>query len=116
MDWTQAPGWELVGPGIEALRRGEETVEALLVSIGAIRLRDGGLELPPTITDDPERRLYELLAKDDQDSAHERYNALIRRLVRFERVCDRVCTERLRADSMGPGNGTTGASAPALGP
>jgi hypothetical protein len=31
-------------------------------------------------------RLYALLAEDDADSAHVRYNALIRRFVSFERA------------------------------
>ncbi len=35
--------------------------------------------------DSPEHRLYELLAVNESDSAHSRYNALIRRLVSFER-------------------------------
>jgi hypothetical protein len=34
----------------------------------------------------PEHRLYLRLAADDSDSAHSRYNALIRRLVSFERA------------------------------
>ncbi len=34
----------------------------------------------------PERRLYEHLRRDDSDAAHSRYNALIRRLVSFERA------------------------------
>jgi hypothetical protein len=33
-----------------------------------------------------EHRLYELLSRTDSDSAHSRYNALIRRLVSFERA------------------------------
>lgn len=40
------PGADLVASGIEALRRGELTVEALLVAVGARRLRDTGLEVP----------------------------------------------------------------------
>jgi hypothetical protein len=42
------------------------------------------------VFDEPERRLYALLARDDADSAHGRYNALIRRLVRFERAAESV--------------------------
>ena len=40
--------------------------------------------------DDPEHRLYELLAHEDQDSAHSRYNALLRRLTAFERALEYV--------------------------
>jgi hypothetical protein len=89
MDLQDLPGWELVGPGLEDLRRGRVTVEALLVSIGEVRLREAGLEVPTTIPDS-ELRLYELLARDDQDSAHGRYNALVRRLVSFEQVSSRL--------------------------
>jgi hypothetical protein len=39
---------------------------------------------------DPEKRLYELLASVDADTAHARYNALIRRLVSFERAAECV--------------------------
>ena len=36
----------------------------------------------------PEHRLYELLAAEDSDSAHSRYNALVRRLVSYERAAE----------------------------
>ena len=81
------PGADLVEQGIRDLADGCETVEALLVSIGASRISALGRELPPTI-DDPELRLYGLLAEEDQDSAHGRYNALIRRLVSYERAAE----------------------------
>jgi hypothetical protein len=61
------PGGDLVAQGLEDLRHDRVTVESLLVSIGA-------------------PRLYALLAADDSDSAHGRYNALVRRLVSFERA------------------------------
>ncbi|HEV2064089.1 MAG TPA: hypothetical protein VGS00_06025 [Thermoanaerobaculia bacterium] len=84
------PGADLVARGIEDLSRGVESVEALLVSIGAPRLRTrAGIDVTGEITD-PERRLYELLAETDSDSAHSRYNALIRRLVSFERAAECV--------------------------
>ena len=44
--------------------------------------------LPPL--EGPEHRLYGLLARTDPDSAHGRYNALVRRLVRFERAAECV--------------------------
>ena len=37
---------------------------------------------------DPEHKLYELLAAEDSDAAHSRYNALIRQLVSFERALE----------------------------
>ena len=45
-----------------------------------------GLTVPAHSIDDPEHRLYELLARMDPDAAHSKYNALIRRLVSFERA------------------------------
>ena len=79
------PGAELVTKGMDDLERGEVTVAALLVSIGAPRLRELGLTIA-TPLDEPEHRLWALLAREDPDSAHARYNALVRRLVSFEQA------------------------------
>ncbi len=78
------PGIELVEEGIRDLARGAETQAACLVSIGAPRLRTLGWTVPEPTIPSPEHRLYALLALEDQDSAHARYNALVRRLVSFE--------------------------------
>jgi hypothetical protein len=78
------PGGDLIEKGLRDLAEGRATEEALLVSIGAGRLRAAGLPVPEATFDHPERRLYELLARADQNSAHSRYNALLRRLVSFE--------------------------------
>jgi hypothetical protein len=83
----ELPGADLVRAGIDDLGRGVESVEALLVSIGAPRLAGLGLEVPPPFPD-AEHRLYELLSRDDPDGAHSRYNALVRRLVSFERAAE----------------------------
>ena len=79
------PGEELIRRGIDDLGRGVESVEALLVSIGAPRLRRLGFVVPEPLAT-PEHRLYELLRSEHGDAAHSRYNALIRRLVSFERA------------------------------
>jgi len=79
------PGGDLVEQGIADLREGEETQAALLVSIGAPRLRALGIEVPQGF-DQAGHRLYGVLAKADPDAAHGRYNALVRRLVSFERA------------------------------
>ena len=84
------PGQELIEAGLCDLRAGRETITALLVAIGAPKLRLAGIELPEQMPPDPEHRLYALLATNDSDSAHSRYNALIRRLVSFERAAECV--------------------------
>lgn len=80
------PGEEFVREGLDDLRAGRETVSALLVAIGAPRLRQLGLDVPQHKFTGPEHRLYLKLAAEDPDSAHSRYNALVRRLVSFERA------------------------------
>ena len=82
------PGEDIVLKGIEDLRKGLETVDSLLVSIGAYRLRRAGIDVPENEFQNPEHRLYYLLSQEDSDSAHSRYNALIRRLVSFERAAE----------------------------
>jgi len=88
MDLAAFPGGDLVQEGLADLARGDETVPALLVSIGAPRLRRIGLPVPETVIPSPEHRLYEKLAESDSDSAHSRYNALIGRLVSFENAAE----------------------------
>ncbi len=87
--WHDLPGAELVSAGLAALERGEPTAEALLVAIGASRLRDAGLDVPsPPGIQEPELALYTALCKTDGANAHSAYNALIRRLVSFERALE----------------------------
>lgn len=86
----QLPGSDLIERGLADLEVGEETVASLLVSIGAPRLSDAGLAVPRNTFATPELRLYALLAGEDEDSAHSRYNALIRKLVSFERALERA--------------------------
>jgi hypothetical protein len=81
---VELPGEELVSQGIRDLERGLESPESLLVSIGAPRLRRLGLTLPQPFAS-PEHRLYQLLRTEHGDAAHSRYNALVRRLVSYER-------------------------------
>lgn len=90
MDFTALPGGDLVAQGLEDLANSRETVAALLVLVGAPRLRTIGIPVPTTSISLPEHRLYELLAATDEDSAHSSYNALIRRLVSFEHAAECV--------------------------
>lgn len=85
IDLESLPGADLVQSGVADLEAGRESAEALLVSIGAPRLRSLGIE-PPSPIESPEHKLYLLLARDKGDAAHSAYNALIRRLVSFERA------------------------------
>ena len=88
MDVTALPGAELITQGLADLSDGRDTLEALLVAIGAPRLRRLGFEVPSVVL--PEHRLYEYLAKTDPDTAHSRYNALLRKLTSFERAAECV--------------------------
>ncbi|MBM4183295.1 MAG: hypothetical protein FJ207_03615 [Gemmatimonadetes bacterium] len=83
------PGADLVAKGLEDLHRGLDTAEALLVSIGRPRLEGLGFVVPRRY-EQPELRLYEHLARESGEAAHSRYNALIRRLVSFERAAECV--------------------------
>ena len=89
-DLSALPGAELVEDGLRDLARGVYSANALLVLIGAPRLRGLGIDVPAAAVEDPEHALYDLLAREDADSAHSRYNALVRRLVSFERAADLV--------------------------
>ncbi len=85
------PGSDLVEAGTADLARGRESVEALLVSIGAPRLRQLGIAVDSPLAE-PELRLYRRLAAEFGDAAHGKYNALVRRLVSFERAL--ACASR----------------------
>jgi len=89
MEFSHLPGGDLVTKGLQDLASSRETVEALLVSIAMPRLRDSGVLVVVPLPD-PERRLYERLAREDPDSAHSRYNALLRRLTSFESALECV--------------------------
>lgn len=88
MDYSAFPGYDLIRDGINDLERGTESAAGYLVLIGGERLRSIGIEVPSVHITDADHRLYELLAREDSDSAHARYNALIRRLVSFERAAE----------------------------
>lgn len=85
LDVDGLPGADLVRQGVSDLDAGRETPEALLVSIGAPRLRALGIALPQAIPD-PEHKLYLRLSDEKGNAAHSAYNALLRRLVSFERA------------------------------
>ena len=81
------PAAELVLRGLRDLRAGIESIESLLVQIGATNLRLRGLDVPTAQhADAPEHRLYMRLQREHGASAHSRHNALVRRLTSFERA------------------------------
>ncbi len=84
---NELPGQDLVQTGIADLAQGRDSIEALLVSIGAPRLRAVGLDVSAPLAD-AEDRLYERLAAEAPDAAHSRYNALLRQLVSYERAAE----------------------------
>jgi hypothetical protein len=54
---SKLPGADLIDRGLSDLEKGAETVESLLVSIGAPRLRSLGFVVPATF-ENAELRLY----------------------------------------------------------
>jgi hypothetical protein len=87
-DLAKLPGAEIVLPGIEDLKAGRETVNALAVRAAAARLGVRNL-VPETDADEPAaHRLYRLLDSELGDAAHSRYNAILRRVLSFARAAD----------------------------
>jgi len=92
------PGGELVDTGLADLAYGRATKESLAISLAAPRLRREGVPVGPVL-EDPEARLYEMLAETEGELAHARYNAYLRRLVSFADACRTARIDR--------GNGET---------
>ena len=88
LHFDRLPGGLIVQRGLEDLVAGRESEAALLVLVGAPRLRRLGLAVPVAETFSAEHRLYLRLSLVDPDSAHSRYNSLIRTLVSFERAAE----------------------------
>ena len=85
------PGEDVILKGMEDLSKGIESIESLLVSIGAPRLQNLNFVIPkPTYNEFPEMRLYRLLENENPRTAHARMNAYIRLLVSFERSLEHL--------------------------
>ncbi len=85
------PGEDLIEEGLRDLAEGHDTsLVALLVLIGAPRLRRLGVSIPDKkgLPVHPEHALYQKIQGENQKDAHSRYNALIRRLVSYERALE----------------------------
>jgi hypothetical protein len=89
-DWSDLPGSELIDRGLSDAAAGRETAAALLVTIGAPRLRRAGLSVPAGLErgEAAELRLYRCLRAAVPREAFGRYNALLRELVSFERALE----------------------------
>jgi hypothetical protein len=88
LEHAQLPGADLFDAGIEDLDAGVESVPSLLVSLARERLVAAGLAVPPATAERPAHRLYDLLAAEEGNDAHGRYNALLRRMVSFARAAE----------------------------
>jgi len=88
LDFDRLPAGAIIRRGLEDLAAGRQTEASLLVQIGAPRLRRLGLSIPAPASPHVEHVLYLTLAQADPESAHSRYNAMIRALVSFERAAE----------------------------
>ncbi|MGH8016859.1 MAG: hypothetical protein ACREIA_00995 [Opitutaceae bacterium] len=85
------PGWEIVAAGLADIAAGRTTPSACAVWIAYPRLRRAGLvdgRYDTRRLDAAELELYRLLRSEGGD-AYSRYNAFLRRLIRFEHALDR---------------------------
>lgn len=84
------PGENLINKGLQDLDQEILSIEALLVLIGSPRLSRMGFSIPApkNFSGSPEHALYDQLQNENPRGAHSRYNALIRRLVSFERALE----------------------------
>jgi hypothetical protein len=85
---SEFPGHDLFTQGVADLRTGRETEASLLVALAGTRLRAAGLDVPSAPSGRASHQLYDLLAAADPESAHGRYNALLRRMASFARAAE----------------------------
>lgn len=81
------PGGEIIDTGLADLCAGNETIESLLVSLAAPRLRREGVPIPRKVFPDADMRLYRLLEKSNSELAHARYRAYLRQAESFADAC-----------------------------
>lgn len=84
------PGADLVEAGVRDLEAGVESVEGLLVTRAAPRLREAGVAVPAVDAQGAEQRLHHLLGQREGNGAHAAYNALTRRIVSYCRARERA--------------------------
>ena len=81
------PGGEIIDAGLAALAAGEESIESLLVSLAAPRLRREGVPVVYDLFPDADVRLFRLLERRDPRMAHARYLAYVRQAASFADAC-----------------------------
>ncbi len=96
-DFDGLPGAAAIREGLEDFAAGRESVESLLIQIGAPRLNWLGIVFPVKPDADADRRLYRLLSAEHGNAAHSQFNSLIRQLVSFERALEHRLCSRQRA-------------------
>jgi hypothetical protein len=84
------PGGEIIDKGLADLAKGKETIESLLVSLAAPRLKREGVPLPRYLFPDADLILYRLLERQSDELAHTRYVALLRQAASFADACSDV--------------------------
>lgn len=80
------PGGDIVDAGLAHLAAGQVTPESLAVSVAAPRLRREGVPLSSG-WEQPEDRLYDVLAATHGDLAHARYLAVLEQMESFADAC-----------------------------
>lgn len=81
------PGAELVDAGLADLAAGRESMESLMVSLAAPRLRREGIPLPKQVLPDADTRLFRWLERAGGALAHARYLACLRQMSSFADAC-----------------------------
>ena len=97
-DMEELPGWEIISQGLLDARAGWITASACAIWIALPRLQRAGLVDDTILANpirEPESVLYRLLGAKD-GNAFSRYNAFLRRLVRFEHSLDRLAQTKER--------------------
>jgi len=94
-DLEGLPGADLVVAGMADLQAGRDTPDAALVRMAAPRLREIGIAVPQSASNQPgSHRLYELLSERDPAGAYSRYNALLGRMASFASAAEQRAAQR----------------------
>ena len=84
------PGGRAIDTGLADLAAGKESIESLVVSLAAPRLKREGVPLPRDLLPNAEARLFRLLEQTGGDLAHARYLAWLRQTASFADACAQV--------------------------